>query len=227
MDVSEDAAAHEAVVVFEPRSRLWRKGREWHDGQFPSAVAFNRHHGSVMKINRSHIRVAAFSSAIAMLLQIAPVMADPKLDRNRPIEVTFTKWVTEPVFVPDNFGITEGRGLMAGFTGGDIPGTFVGEVLQGQRSANPALRTSINRLEAIYEVHDLNGGHVFTALIRGGTNRATGAALLNGVVLAGWRTGAPVHVEFVTIVGCVGAPTPTTTCFEGTIHVGRAPKRDN
>ena len=192
------------------------------NGQIPSAVTFNRHRGSVMKINRSQIRVAAFSSAMALLL-IAPVMAERQHDRNRPVEVTFTKWVTGPVFVPDNFGITQGRGLMEGFTGGDIPGTFVGEVLQAQPSANPALKTGINKLEAIYEVHDLNGDHVFTALIRGGTNRATGAALLDGVVLAGWRTGAAVHVEFQTIPGCVGAP-DGTTCFEGTIRVERAPK---
>ena len=61
----------------------------------------------------------------------------------------------------------------------------------------------------------------FTALIRGGTNAATGASLLDGVVLAGWRTGAAVHVEFETLPGC--SPTGGT-CFEGTIHVGRAPK---
>ena len=180
--------------------------------------------GAFMNINRRHIRIAACSIAIALLLQMAPVSAERKHDRNKPVEITFTKWVTGPVFVPDNFGITEGRGLMEGYTGGDIPGTFVGEVLQGQRSANPALKTGIARLEAIYEVHDLDGNHVFTALMQGGTNRATGRALLNGIVLAGWRTGAPVHVEFETIVGCVDAPTPTTTCLEGTIRVGRAPK---
>ena len=180
--------------------------------------------GAFMNINRHHIRIAAFSIAFALLLQVAPVSAERKHDHNRPVEITFTKWVTGPVFVPDIFGITEGRGLMEGYTGGDIPGTFVGEVLQGQRSANPALKTGISRLEAIYEVHDLDGNHVFTALMQGGTNRATGRALLNGVVLAGWRTGAPVHVEFETIVGCVGAPTPTTNCLEGTIRVGRAPK---
>jgi hypothetical protein len=182
-------------------------------------------HGRVMNINRSHIRAAAFTSAIALLLQSAPVMAD-RQDSNRPVEVTFTKWVTGPVFVPDYFGIVEGHALMKGFTGGDIPGTFVGEVLQGQRSANPDLKTGINKLEAIYEVHDLNGNHVFTALIRGGTNRATGAALLDGVILAGWRTGAAVHVEFQTIpgtTGCVGAPIGAT-CLEGTIHVARDPK---
>ena len=86
-----------------------------------------------MKINRSQIRVAAFSSAMALLL-IAPVMAERQHDRNRPVEVTFTKWVTERVFVPDYFGITQGRGLMEGVTGGDIPGTFVGEVLKAKRA---------------------------------------------------------------------------------------------
>jgi hypothetical protein len=180
-----------------------------------------------MNINRRHIRVAAFSSAIALLLQIAPVKAEGKHE----VEITFTKWVTGRVLVGDGlgFGIQEGRALMAGSTGGDIPGTFVGEVLQRQPSANPNLKAGIIKLEAIYEVHDVNGDHVFTALIRGGTNQATGAALLDGVVLAGWRTGADVHVQFQTIpgtTGCVGAPSGVT-CFEGTIHIGRAPKGDD
>lgn len=70
------------------------------------------------------------------------------------------------------------------------------------------------------------GDQLFTALIRGGTNTVTGATLLDGFILAGWRTGAPVHVEFQTIpaaTGCVGAP-QGITCFEGTIQIGRAPK---
>ena len=171
-------------------------------------------------------RVASLVGAIVLLLPVSLAIAQEPGDRNPPIEVTFTKWVTGTVFVPDSFGITEGRRLMKGFTGGDIPGTFVGEVLQGQPSAHPDLKAGINKLEAIYEVHDLHGNHVFTALIRGGTNRVTGAALLDGIVLAGWRVGAPVHVEFQTIpstTGCVGAPL-NTTCFQGTIHIGRAPQ---
>ena len=176
-----------------------------------------------MKIIGVQSRVSLFLIAVVLLLQFSPALAtgqpdarqatiqgsrfpgmpvpSPETKRDRrhgPVEVTFTKWVTGNVLVPDNFGITEGRGLMEGFTGGDIPGTFVGEVLQGQRSANPALKTGISKLEAIYEVHDLNGNHVLTALVRGGTNRATGAALLDGVILAGSRTGAQVHVEFET-----------------------------
>ena len=180
-----------------------------------------------MNINRRHLRAAALTSAIALLLQIAPVTAEQKQDRNRPVEITFAKWVNGRVLVGDGFGfgIEEGRSLMAGLTEGAVPdGTFVGEVLQRHPSANPALKAGIVKLEAIYEVHDREGNHVFTALIRGGTNAATGAALLDGVVLAGWRTGAPVHVEFETIPGCTAAPPPITTCFMGTIHVGRAPK---
>jgi hypothetical protein len=201
-----------------------------------------------MKIIGVQSRVSRFLIAVVLLLQLAPAVAAGQPDaqqaaiqgsrvpgipapstetrkdrRHGPVEVTFTKWVTGPVFVPDAFGITEGRSLMEGFTGGDIPGTFVGEVLQGQPSANPALKTGINKLEAIYEVHDRNGNHVFTALIRGGTNRATGAALLDGVVLAGWRTGARVHVAFQTMTNCAGAP--AGRCFQGSIRVGRAPEK--
>jgi hypothetical protein len=216
------------------------------------------HHAkeTVMKIIGVQRYVSPFVIAAVLLLQLSPALAagqpdgqqatiqgsrvpgipvagtDKKGDRHHgAVEVTFTKWVTGPVFVPDNFGITEGRGLMEGFTAGDVPGTFVGEVLQGQRSANPALKAGINKVEAIYEVHDLKGNHVFTALIRGGTNLVTGAALLDGVVLAGWRTGAQVHVAFQTYApaptgpGCPDTRAPTDrNCFVGTIHVERAPE---
>ena len=178
---------------------------------------------------RTRRRVASLVGAIVMLLPASLAVAQEFGNRNQPIDVTFTKWATGNVFVPDAFGITEGRRLFKGFTGGDIPGTFVGEVLQGQPSANPDFKAGINKLEAIYEVHDVNENHVFTALIRGGTNRVTGAALLDGVILAGWRTGAPVHVEFQTIpgtTGCVGAPLGLT-CFQGTIHIGRVPTAQN
>ena len=110
---------------------------------------------------------------------------------------------------------------MAGYWGGDPANAYVGEVLERQVSVNPAM-TSIIRLEAVYEIQ--NGDHSFTALIRGGTNNVTGAAQLDGIVLAGWRTGAPVHVEFDTLpAGCPGAPAGRA-CFAGTIHVDRAPR---
>jgi hypothetical protein len=163
-----------------------------------------------MRTIRLHSRVACFVGALALLVQISPVLASDDNDNNRPVEISFTKWVTT---FP----------LMEGFWGGDLANKFVGEVFQRQVSVNPALN-GIIRLEAIYEVQ--NGDRSFTALIRGGTNNVTGAALLDGVVLAGWRTGARVHVEFDTIpgtTGCFGAPAGKT-CFVGTIHVGHAPQ---
>ena len=116
-----------------------------------------------MRIIGVHNRVSPFLIAVVLLLQLSPALATGQPDaqqstiqgsrfpgmpvpssekdrRHGPVEVTFTKWVTGNVLVPDNFGITEGRGLMEGFTGGDVPGSFVGEVLQGARSANPALK---------------------------------------------------------------------------------------
>ena len=130
-----------------------------------------------------------------------------------PIRITYTKWITT-------------YPLMEGFTGGDVRGLFVGEVLQRQVS----LDGRIIRLEAIYEVR--SGNRSFTALMGGGTGQTkigepasvSGAALLEGVILTGWRTGARVHVEFQTMTNCVGAPDPRT-CFEGTIHVDRAPEK--
>jgi hypothetical protein len=164
-----------------------------------------------MSTIRLHNRVACFVGAIALLVQISPAAAEDHHDNNKPVEIAFTKWVTT---FP----------AMEGFWGGDLANKYVGEVFQRQVSVNPALMNGIIRLEAIYEIQ--NGDRSFTALIRGGTDSVTGAALLDGVVLAGWRTGARVHVEFDTIpgtTGCFGAPAGKT-CFVGTIHVGRAPR---
>ena len=166
-----------------------------------------------MTVIHSHRRAAVLACAIALVLQVSPAMAGDQRDsanNSRPVRITFTKWIA-------------GYPLMKGDTGGDIAGVFVGEVLQLQDSTNPDLNP-IRRLEAIYEVQ--GGDRSFTALIRGGANRVTGAAVLDGVVLAGWRTGAPVHVEFDTIDGCFGAPAGDP-CFVGTIDVGRAPVAKN
>ena len=163
-----------------------------------------------MKTIRIHSRVALFASAIMLVFPMSPATAQGGRDNDAPIDISFTKWVTA---FP----------RMEGFTGGDVDGVFVGEVLQRQVSVNPNLN-GIIRLEAIYEVRD--GDRSFTALIRGGTNSVTGAARLDGVVLAGWHTGAQVHVEFDTIpgtTGCFGAPAGKT-CFVGTIYVGRTPQ---
>ena len=90
--------------------------------------------------------------------------------------------------------------------------TFAGEVLERQVSTNGR----VNKLEAFYDVVD--GDRSFTALVHGGTDVQTGAALLDGVILAGWRTGDRVHVQFQVMTNCVGAP--LGRCFQGTIQIG-------
>ena len=188
-----------------------------------------------MSTTRTPGRVYSLIGAIMMLLHVFPVpvaMAEGKGDSNRPIEVTFTKWRTA-VLPPSG---VQTRSLFKGIVDGDLgDGGFVAEVL-GRQASTPCaalvppctpdipVTGSIASLHAIYEVQV--GEHSFTALIQGGTNVVTGAAFLDGVILAGWRTGAKVHVEFQTIpgtTGCVGAPIGGT-CFQGTIRVGRAPR---
>ena len=173
-----------------------------------------------MRTRRIHHHVAVFSCAIALVLQIAPALAGDQSDNNpsnRPVDITFTKWGAPPPANPP----TPPFGLFEGFSDDGLVGSFVAEVLWRQ----PSVNGHVTGLEALYEVVD--GDRSFSALIRGGQN-AAGAALLEGVVLAGWRTGARVQVEFqrfVAIPGassCIGAPL-NKTCFVGTIHVGHAP----
>jgi hypothetical protein len=121
-----------------------------------------------------------------------------------PVVITFTKWITT---FPD----------MAGVVGGDVVGNFAGEVLTLQNTTNPAV-TSITRLVAIYGIHDSAGSHSFTALVQGGQNNSTNKALLDGVILGGWQTGARVHVEYLVINSCAG--NPSGPCFQGTIRIG-------
>lgn len=166
-----------------------------------------------------HTRVAAFLGAVALLIQIAPALATERDDHNRPVDITFTKWgiAAPPLPAPQPpFGIFDGFS-------GDLPvGSFVAEVLWRQASVNGHAAG----LTAMYEVVD--GDRSFTALIRGGSN-AAGLGLLDGVILAGWRTGARVEVMFQrygALAGessCAGAPV-NKTCFVGTIRVGRAPQ---
>jgi hypothetical protein len=146
--------------------------------------------------------VASFAAVLVVLLQMAPTVAAGQSDSAQPIEITYTKWVR----------VVDGFFLMEGFTGGDAVGTFAGEVLQAQLSYNKA----ILRIEAIYEVQA--GDRSFVSLIRGGRTTNPGDAILDGVVLAGWRTGAPVHVEFHVIP----APSPTESGTKGA-HRGAQP----
>ncbi len=47
-----------------------------------------------MSTNRTRRRVASLVGAIVMLLPVSLAMAQGRGDPNRPVEVTFTKWVT-------------------------------------------------------------------------------------------------------------------------------------
>jgi hypothetical protein len=163
-----------------------------------------------------HTRVASFVTAVALVIQMSPAGATGPDDNNHPVEITFTKWTATPPATPP----LPPFGLLLGFAGDGIEGSFVGEVLWRQASLNG----HVVGLTAMYEVVD--GDRSFTALIRGGQN-ATGAAHFDGVILAGWRAGARVQVVYqrylVSQGGCAGAPSDKT-CFVGTIYVQRAPK---
>jgi hypothetical protein len=171
-----------------------------------------------MSTTRTRRRIASLLGAIVMLLPVSLAMAQGQGDHNRPVDVTFTKWGAPPPAVPP----VPFFGLFEGFSGDGLLGSFVAEVLWRQRSVNG----HVAGLEALYEVVD--GDRSFSALIRGGSN-AAGAALLEGVILDGWRTGARVQVEFQTypamagMPSCEGAPV-NKTCFVGIIHVGRPPR---
>lgn len=173
-----------------------------------------------MRTSGVQTRVLSFVATAALLIQFSPgLAAGQDQDHNsRPVEITFTKWAAPPPAVPP----TPFFGLFEGFAGDGVVGSFNAEVLWRQASVNG----HVAGLEAMYEVVD--GDRSFTALIRGGSNPA-GLGILDGVIMAGWRTGARVQVVFQRYLAnpllpsCEGAPI-NKNCFVGTIHVGRAPR---
>ena len=123
------------------------------------------------------------------------------------VEVTFTKWV--PAFP-----------TLAGVTGGDVPGTFAGAVL----NLDPFDNGNIVQLEARYEVIGQNAAHSFVAHIEGKQNNETQQAVFNGTIIEGWLLGARVHVTYDVIVppagtSCVPQAPVNRTCFKGIIRV--------
>jgi hypothetical protein len=160
-----------------------------------------------MRIIGVQNHLSPFLIAVALLLQLSPALATGQqstIQGSRPVEVTFTKWPTTGL---PPLPAVPGRTLFQGFVGGDLgDGVFVGELLDSKVSTActafappctpgitpPTITGSVAALQAIYEVQV--GEHSFSTLIQGGRNRvAGGVALLDGVVLAGWRTGAHVH----------------------------------
>jgi len=158
-----------------------------------------------MKTIRVQSRIAWLVSALVILFQISPARAGGPAhtasNERRGVNVPFTKWITE---FP----------AMAGVAGHNDQGVFAGEVLNAKPTTIASV-TSITWLEAVYQIEI--GHRSFTALIRGGQNNETGLAVLDGVILNGWRAGARVHVEYQVISSCAGKP--AGPCFQGTIRV--------
>ena len=100
---------------------------------------------------------------------------------------------------------------MAGFTGGDVVGSYAGEIL----SRTPFDNGVVVQLEARYEVTDPGGLRSFKTIIQG--KSANGTAVLNGVVTEGWMLGAQTHVTFETITPCEFGT--RNVCFRGTIRI--------
>jgi hypothetical protein len=164
-------------------------------------------------------RIVWMAIAIVSLLPKSPALADngnKDRDNERGVVVTFTKWATGSVPANPAEAMPR-RSLWTGISGGDLgAGYFAAEVLDRKASTTGTITAPIAALHAIYEVQA--GVHSFTALIQGGSN-TTGLGLLEGVILAGWRTGARVHVEFQRVTTCAG--NPAGPCFEGTIRIRR------
>jgi hypothetical protein len=129
--------------------------------------------------------------------QVPEVRAE---DPVSPVELTFTKWFS-PSF-PN----------MVGVVGGDIVGSFAGQVLDLTTSADGRFYD----ITARYQIIASDPSESFTALIQGKQNIQRGTAMLDGFVTAGARTGEPVHVEF-QVITCTQAA--NGVCFQGTIRV--------
>jgi hypothetical protein len=96
------------------------------------------------------------------LLPIAPAIAGPgpgaadkDKDDRRPVEFTYTKWITTPLPAPLPW-------MMEGFVNDGANGSFVGEVFERNVTTNPHITLGITKLEAVYQVID--GDRSFTAL---------------------------------------------------------------
>jgi hypothetical protein len=145
-------------------------------------------------------------STVAFAASVLASPAAQSRDGGHPVVVSFTKWAT----------ITPGYPILAGVTGGDAAGTFSGEVFVLQTTQS----SDITRLDAVYEVHA--GDHSFKALVQGGQNNVTNKALLDGVVLDGWMTGAHAHVAY-QVIKCDQPNAAGGTCFQGTITLTPSP----
>jgi hypothetical protein len=171
-----------------------------------------------MKMLPVRSRIVVLVGAMVLAFQLAPAQADADRekseDHDRRVLVTFTKWL---------LALGPNPGYMQGVTGGHVEGVFFGETFVNVARANPAI-PGLSTLEVIYSVQANDPDRSFTALIRGGA--ALGKAQLDGRILAGWRIGAPVHVEWVRFPSpSADCPAPPVNagafCFVGTITIDR------
>lgn len=158
-----------------------------------------------MNTLRARSGVVLVVLGVGLLVQMSSVVAaqDPSNSDERrhrgALAVSFTKWVVES------------GPAMAGYAQGGRA-RFVGEVLDLKVSET----LGIARIEANYEIQGWRG-RSFTALIDGGQSLLTRRAVLDGVILHGWRAGARVHVEYLAMDHCPGAP--VGECYVGTIYI--------
>jgi hypothetical protein len=168
--------------------------------------------------------LAALATILLLVVGLASsALADPAAEtpaNDQHVQLTFTKWVTVN---------NPGAPVMQGITGGDVPGKFVGQVMDwppptSDLVSKPYLHANgdITVLQAVYEVDAADPNHSFRALVQGGQDVPTNRALLDGVVLGGWLTGDKVHVEFqqLTCDKSNAGAQPNALgglCFQGTI----------
>jgi hypothetical protein len=160
-------------------------------------------------------RAALIASALVLVVQVSSVAANGRGNHHGRVSVTFTKWV-----------LGDGKGpLMEGFTGGDIEGVFLGEVFVNVKSQRlPA----VSHLEVVYGVKAADDTFSFTSLIEGGAFQ--GKAILDGVILGGWRKGAHIHAEWTATLPVNCPPPPAgagANCFIGTMTIDRLDDEDD
>jgi hypothetical protein len=168
-----------------------------------------------------HKRALAIAAVGAVLIPgfvfAAGVLASPAADAHdnqRPVEVNFTKWVT----------INPGGARMEGIVGGDVSGTFAGQVYVKQTSdlvgKIPGATGDANLLEVLYEVNA--GDRSFRTILHGGYDISTNRARLDGVVVGGWLAGEKVHAEFHSLPCDPVQPNAANgACFDGTMRITR------
>jgi hypothetical protein len=169
------------------------------------------------------VAIAAFATVLASsFVFAASVLASPAAEsraNGQRVVLTFTKWLT---ITP-----ADTNPIMEGFVGGDVVGKFAGQVLFDQTTdlvakLGPLAGGDIERIEAVYEVQA--GDRSFQAFVQGGENSQTHKALLEGVILGGWHTGAKVHVAFHDVPKCGQPNALGDTCFTGTITLTPDPE---